>query len=335
MNIIQLELAAEIFRRVFDIIDESRYHPVQKDEIKTTLTDFFEKAFPFFVKGSDENPLHHHAQVLENMVFIAMEETKADDPAESYKFVRKAAVLALLHDIGGGFIKPGLKKIKSSDIKDREQELLKEKTTQEERDREIGDLIAKAVEYRMDHMMVGAKIAEDLLYRYNREHENNAGKTFTERDIRDIKQCIEIHDVPSIAEYYLSLGKPYNKSHLIPLDNPLAVILREADRLWMVSKEGLEKDLAEDVQKNKNPDPLLKLKYNVTRFREEFLLYKSSKDIGLNDLTGFKAETLFRTNAGFQLLKRYVSERIAELNIRFDRQDTNVIEFILKVEKSK
>lgn len=324
-NIKQLELASNIFKRVFAIIDENRYQSPQKDELKNTLTYLFEKALPFFVKGSDNNPIHHHVQVVENMLFIAIEETKSDNLDEAYKFVRKAAVLALLHDIGSGFFKPGSRKIKSSDIKDREQELLKKKKPKEEREREISGLIERAVEYRMVHMIEGAKIAENLLMGWERR------PPFDEKNIQDIKKCIEIHDLPSIAEYYISLGKPCNKNYLIPLDNPFAVILREADRLWMVSKEGLEKDLLDDLQKNKKPDPLLKLKHNVTRFREEFFLYKSLKDIGLYDLKGFKEETLFRTNAGFELLKQYLSERIDELNLQYDRQNTNVIEFILSV----
>ncbi|UCH93094.1 MAG: HD domain-containing protein, partial [Candidatus Aminicenantes bacterium] len=310
-NLKQFDLAVNIFNRVIDIISASRYKQPQKDDLKNALAYLFEKALPFFVDGMDKNPIHHNVQVVENMLIIAIQETKSHRLDKSYKFVRKAAVLALLHDIGSGFSNPGLRKIKSSDIKDREQELFKGEMPKEEIEKEISGLIEKAVEYRMVHMIEGAKIAENLLNEFNRDQKKFNGVTFNERDIQDIKKCIERHDLPCIAEYYVTLGKPCNKNYLIQLDNPLAVILREADRLWMVSKEGLEKDLFEDLEKNKKPEPLLKLKHNVNRFKEE---------------------TLFRTKSGLKLLKQYLLQRIDELNIKYDRKNTNIIEFVLQKE---
>jgi len=306
-NFKQFVLTNEILNRVFALIrssPENLINTEKKEELEKILIFLFNESLLYFVIGKEKNPIHHNIQTVENILQIVIDEK------ESYDFIRKAVILALLHDIGNGFVKPNLKKIKSSDISDRKNELNNQKLSKDEIDEELKQLIDHAKEYRMAHMIEGSIIAEKLINQLNNAKELNI--TIEKNEINEIKKIILIHDIPSIAEYYSSIDKVISTKDLIPLDNRLAVILREADRLWMVSKEGLEKDLFDDLKKNKNPNPLEKLKHNYNRFKDEYKLYVNS-NCSKEELYGFKNETLFRTDAGFNLLTQYMSNRINEI----------------------
>ncbi|MBN1765086.1 MAG: hypothetical protein JW860_07505 [Sedimentisphaerales bacterium] len=300
----QLVLSFRIFDRVCVLIDNRcNYEMARSRELKFMVKKLSELAFPFFVAGMDVNPIHHHMQTVENMFWIVTE----DKPG--YEELRKALVVALLHDIGSGLVAPGLKKLKSSDIKDRCEQFQKENRPQEEIDEEIQKLIEVATQYRKAHMQEGGKVARQLLGDINKIDETPLARDDTE----EMVCCIENHDNPSVAEYYCVVGRKFARERLIPLENKLAYALREADRLWMVSKEGLESDLFDDLKKGKKPDPLSKLRHNIKRFKEEYRLYEKAEGIKEDELRGFKEETLFRTKSGFALYRQYVRNRLGEL----------------------
>jgi len=302
----QLHLTSEILGRVYGCIKGlSNLDATEKERLIGFLKHLSQKALPLFVAGMHSNPIHHNVQTVENMLLIL-----SHDDSYDYANVKNGLILALLHDVGNGFVDLSLKKVKSSDIKDRQAEFVSQNKPQLEIDEEIEKLIDQATGYRETHMKEGAEIARKLL-----EEANRSKAILLPTEIEEIVDCIKIHDNPSIAEYYSVLGRQFGKNLLIPLNNDLAYALREADRLWMVSKEGLEKDLFDDLRKGKKPDAFGKLRHNVKRFKNEFRLYETASDVTPNDIEGFKYNTLFRTNGGFALCKRYVSENIAELSL--------------------
>ncbi len=296
----QMCLTDEIVKRAWGVINKLKICERSQADLKKLLRQLGQMAFPLFVAGIDANPVHHNFQTIENMLLILLEEDSSD-----YQLIKNAAILALLHDIGNGFVAPNLKKIKSSDIKDRRKELASLNKSKDEIDKELSTLIQQAQDFRKAHMKIGAIIARDLLSALNHD-------IVTPDDINAIADCIEQHDNPSIAELRQEIGMSYGRSDLIPLDNPLACLLREADRLWMVSREGLEKDLFDDLRKGKRPDPCAKLFYNVGRFRDEYKLYAAAHFFSVVEKNGFQHETLFRTKGGFAVCKRYVRERLSE-----------------------
>ena len=315
----QSVLTSSIFDRLIQFLDNTIYSRSKQAELHDILAYLLEIALPVFVLGMEKNPIHHNVQTAENMLKIVTGQKKP------YKFARKAVVLALLHDIGNGLVDPGLKKIKISDIKDRRKQMEKEKRSKKEIKEEEKKLIAEADIYRRAHMNEGAKIAGRLIAELNDRILKKKNRRIDNVGIREIEQCIKIHDVPSIAEGYTKLGKTIPYSLLIPFKNgpgddrtlpdfsDLANMLREADRLWMVSREGLEKDLFDDLKKEGTTYAFEKLKHNCRRFKEEYDLYKKAKSITPKHLARFKGGTLFRNSAAFGLFRCYVSERIREL----------------------
>lgn len=280
----------------------------EQKQLKSVLTRLGQMAFPDLLTGTAANPVHHNFQTVENILLILS--LDGSRKYQRFKYYKKAAILALLHDIGNGFVDPSLKKLKSSDITDRRNELVRQGKTKKQIDQEINPLIRQASKYREAHMKEGAKIADKLLRKANASH-----NILKPTEIAEIVKLIRLHDNPSIVEYYSDSKRPYTKGKLIPLRNHLAYILREADRLWMVSKEGLEKDLFDDLRKDKQPDPFAKLRHNVKRFKDEYQLYTKANGITAYDLKGFQHETLFRTKGGFALCKQYVRKWLHDLTI--------------------
>ncbi|MCP4582588.1 MAG: hypothetical protein GY839_13345 [candidate division Zixibacteria bacterium] len=320
-NCKQFILGNEIFNRTCVLIENSPYEDEEIHELIKILKYLFDNALPFYVLGMDKNPIHHNLQVVENIVQIVIGEK------ESFQFARMAAILALLHDVGNGFVDPKLAKIKSSDIKDHVKNLYDEGRTEDEIDRETEKEIKKAILFRKAHMIEGVKIADRLIDQLNKDNDSMRGIVI--ENMKEITNCIEIHDNPSIADHYSQLDKNFNKSHLIPLNNPLAVVLREADRLWMVSKEGLEKDLFDDLKKKIENKAIEKLRHNLKRFVNEYNLYCKANEINSNELSKFKGKTLFRTATGYRLLKKYLKLRLLELDIEYHEDDEKIIPFIL------
>ena len=309
----QLHLYSVITRRVLAAIDTKLdYRQAQPGKLKALIAHVSRMAFPMFVAGMAGNPIHHNMQVAENMVSIV-----AHGPKRQHAYLRKALMLALLHDVGNGFVDPGLRKIKISDIKDTIARMKRENKSKREIDAKVKALGKEGEQYRDAHMKEGARVAVDFL-----KHVYKALKVRHARgELEHIEKCIRIHDNPSIAEFRSQRKEPFGKKDLIPLDDGLAYALREADRLWMISREGLEKDLFDDLSKNENrnkrkkkkPDALGKLKHNVGRFREEYGLYCRVKGITRTQMKGFKDQTLFRTVGGFKLYRRHLECRLCEL----------------------
>lgn len=299
----QMYLTGTILSRISSCIEVLPHiTSKQKNQLKLDLTRLSQMALPYFLAGTAANPVHHNFQTVENILLILSHRSNANHPDfEDYK---KAVILALLHDIGNGYVDPDLKKVKKSDIADRRCELEEQDKTEAEIQDGIHPLIKEGEKYRKAHMVEGAKIAIKLL----KEDAN----ILEPEEIEEIAKIIKIHDNPSIAEYYSEAKKPYGE-YLIPLNNDLAYTLREADRLWMVSQEGLEKDLFDDLRKSKKPDPFTKLRHNVKRFKDEYKLYEQATDITDKEKAGFQHKTLFRSEAGFTLCREYVWIWLARL----------------------
>lgn len=295
-NLKQFIRTEQILARIFDIISKSYFSNDEKEQLKEILEHLFIAALPYFIQGMDKNPVHHNVQTVENILLITIREH------EHYKFIIKnAVILALFHDIGNGFVDPSLKKIKSSDIINHIQKLKAEQQPEIKIKREIKRIIRQAKDFRNAHMKEGAKIAKILLKQYISENKKKA--IISLKDINKIVQCILIHDLPSTTWYNARLGMDYKAHDLLPFTNKLVVVLREADRLWMVSDDGLKKDLFDDIKKETEsvPDPLEKLKHNIKRFKDEYNLYIPVYKNNPETLRRFKGNTLFQTESGFQL----------------------------------
>lgn len=321
-DIRQLRLSEAICERVSEIIGDSQLDSSHKEDLAGVLKCLFEAALPLFIKGADANPIHHNVQTVENMLRIVMPTNEANN----YGFVRQAAILALLHDVGNGLVDPGLKKIKSSEIADCVENMKKEGKPQEEINDEVQKQVGEAIEYREAHMDAGKDAVIELFRQcpiVSSDWPEDAG----EQPEMLISECIAIHDVPSIAKLVSEIRKKgietdkEVKDYLIDGDDKLAVVLREADRLWMLSREGLEKDLIDDVRKaakegkdedvtRRPPAAYGKLKYNYDQFTKEYRLYE---DAGQANPGDFQNKTLIRSAAGFDWFIDYVGNRINEL----------------------
>ncbi len=295
----QLCLTEVILGRIAERISELQIDDSEKERLKANILLIGKLALPDFFKGMAANPVHHNFQTAENILRILAD--SGTPPPDDFETYNTAAILALLHDIGNGYVPKGLKKVKSSDIADRQRELKEEGKSPAEISEAVRPLIEEGKRYRKAHMIAGARVATELLKEANKEY-----AVVSPDDVSRIASVIAIHDNPSIVEYDSKAGQPYDLGHLIPIHDELAYRLREADRLWMVSQEGLEKDLFDDLRKGNTPDPFNKLRGNVKRFRDEYKLYENAVGITRLDREGFQDKTLFRTKGGYNLCKEYV-----------------------------
>ena len=265
-NIKQSILAFDIFyKRVIPLINESYLDSHQKQELIKILEYLFYKSLPYMLRDKESNPVHHHLFVLHAILRISFGE------GYSYRSVRNAAVLGLLHDVGYAYAKA--EKVKKDQI------------------HTVND-IQRAIAARREHMDLGKDIARSLLAELNVEF----GDIFAEDDIDSICRVVGIHDNSSIEEYaHMKEGFRYifpfaTGTHLIPKDDILAKVLREADRVWMISREGLEKDLVGDLGKGKEANFNEKLRHNIKRHKEEYMLYEKAFESKVDDY-GFKEKT--------------------------------------------
>lgn len=262
----------------------------QKEELKTILTNLFRKALPYLRKGAEANPIYHHTQVLNNMVRIGLGEKLP------YEELRNALILALLHDIGDAFLpdignaiseKP---KVTISDVKDvlnpNKPENTKREIAQEFKLEHIKDnielakrLAEMAIEFRLEHMNKGPGLVRKVLQQYLDE------ETLRGDDVDLICEAIKIQDYPSVEKALellrtLGVSVNYPKGHfLLPFDDSpfgrLITFLREADRFFMVSYQGVVKDL-DDKEKIIPEDIRLKLESNMESHRDEYRLYRDA-----------------------------------------------------------
>lgn len=255
-----------LYERIIPLIKTSWQN---SDELVGFLERLVEESYSYLVAGMETNPLHHSFQVLENMIKALKYELLKNTP-----MIKEFIALALLHDIGDA--EASGTKIKTSDIKDAIKEGKPEV--------EIQGMVQQAIDFRKEHMEKGAQIARRFIFKYLEE-------TIAE----SICKVIGEHDFPTIAFHLDEFGQ-YSEEHfekylfLLP-DHHSAIILREADRLWMISPEGIEKDIMDSILNNKSPkSPQEKLAYNLERFDEERALYDKSV---LKHPYGFWKDTFF------------------------------------------
>ena len=214
-----------------------------------------------------ENPVEHHLFVTENVIRIA--------GAEQLN-LRQEAAAGLLHDIApvGKISKTQLKELK----KTFDNETNPERKLQYERDLQLLDDLQYG--FRTLHMRKGSAIANERLLEVNQALGRAA---FDRHDVEQVCDLISIHDSPSILR-------------AIPGDNRAAVCFREADRLWMVSEEGVLADLRREAAEVSEDAKLDRAKKNQIRYKEE------KRDCYAGDPTCIN-DTFFRTQTGYEVYK--------------------------------
>jgi len=238
----------------------ARLDPSSKEQLFSVLTQLLTIIYRGLRKATIGNPMEHHFKVLEHMVEIAVQEGR------SARTITRGAALSLLHDV--------------SAVEKITKEMVANAGKKSQQEAEALDLRRK--QNRILHMREGSAIAHRALLDLN---EASGRIVFDADDIDAICEVIRIHDNPS-------LDIP------IPRENWLAMAFREADRLWMVTEEGICADL---FRKNKSVDDaacLEQLDHNISRFRDERVLYTSSDDKFVDD------ETFFRTCSGHAIFIR-------------------------------
>lgn len=268
----------------------------EKPELANLLKKFYEKSSPYLLEGRHGNPIHHTAKVLEFIVQISLKMNLSD------KDLKALLAAAVFHDSGFAKIPKDRKKIKKADI-----DAIKDPVQKEAKRKE-------AIELRQEHMEKGANIASKYL--------NVMLSEFEKEDVDKITNCvvsiIEKHDNPSIAELEDKLesrkqwlfdgehheGDPPGYERLVPIH-------READRLWMLSIDGIIADLEDEIEKSgKGMLPREKIKYNAGRHEEERKLYEEAF-LDASTRFGFKEGCAFyRTPVGQQLFLTLYEEAL-------------------------
>ncbi len=264
------------------IMQNTLLDEAQKNGLIAVLGALFEASLGYFKDGAESNPIYHNTQVVANMARIGLEEGLGFDD------LKLALVLALLHDIGNA--RSEREKVQGSRIK---AALAKGDKPEALR------LANMSMEYRLEHMDKGPELIRDVIAPYVED-----GRISME-EAELLCEVTKIHDYPSIeksAEILRADGVDigYGIGHfLLPLDEHpaarLARLLREADRLFMVSYQGVIKDLIGD-KADVTPEAIrAKLQSNMQGHRDEYDLYvKAERDDG-----NFIGGTLYRTKAGY------------------------------------
>lgn len=321
----QFVLTYKILDRVLKIIETSHYSQSQKDELRTMISYFFYAALPEFIDGRKGNPIHHNVQVLENMLLIVL----AEKPA-GFEFLKQSVVLALLHDVGNS--RTSGVKVKSSTLKELKKDVKKAKDDAEKKAGEdkLQKTFIDAENYRRSHMMAGAEMVRALILDY---HNYVGNAIFKAEAINAICDVVKGHDNPSMASYQKEiLGKIMDLTLLFDPANELALYLREADRVWMVSPEGVEKDLMDEVEKAGSPAE--KLAYNTDAHRSEYILYKENVSETRLAAYGFKDGTLYCTKRGYSLYRDLI-KRVGMLLELSDRRVFSEDELMTALFKAK
>lgn len=283
------------------------------------LERFFFMALPYLIKGSATNPVHHTAHVVNLMTEVLLDEKNKRGQNVAAPRIKRGVFAALLHDIGLAEAEGG--RIRKADIQKKIEATGDWATVQK--------LVKEAVDSRRKHMEAGGRIAAELLHTYNAYQ---GQEVFTEEDVQAIRHLVEIHDNPSICEY-VDLGRRWLQNHegaageildpgdyLFDSNDFLMMCLREADRLWMLTVEGIEVDLERDRKKAKKKpaeegipeeevriDKLARIMANIQRHREEMWLYQRFRP-GMVDSYGFRKGLLYRTDKGYEIFQRQLAE---------------------------
>jgi Ser/Thr protein kinase RdoA (MazF antagonist)/glycosyltransferase involved in cell wall biosynthesis len=343
----QLVLTYQILDSIFALVKSSKLKPGQQEELIDMIQYFFYAALPDFIKGRELNPILHNVQALENMLRIVLVE-KIND----YEFIRKAAVLALLHDVGNSEVKG--EKVSGGRLKELKAAVQNASDEGERKKRQaaLDEALKNAISYRGSHMFSGKATVSDLIPAYNKYF----GKTvFASSDVTEISEAVKIHDNPSNEAYQKDNTGKWNEKMLFKPDDELVKYLRDADRVWMLSPEGLEKDLIDEEladqkkykearqkgEKTKEPKkaktPEEQLANNAQRHHDEYELYPNKFSADKLREYGFKEKTLYRTNAGYELFRAF--KRSDRLRIYFldprDLKEDELIKILFAIKKSE
>lgn len=256
-------------------------------------------------------PALHTGFVAETVVKIAMAENLSP---ESIAILFLAAVF---HDVGFANIPEDRKKIRKSQIDDEPDPKKRE------------ELRKKAIEIRLEHMDLGAEMVEQMFLK-DREWPSKSLVPYPGCDwplwerIPLAQVCvpslIRIHDYPTIAEYVDSYKEKAMWLFSSPLPKPgkkpvgsknLVILLREADRLWMLSFDGLIADLAA-AKPEKRKSLADQLTHNLKRHIEEGELYRTvQRELKIGKIDGLdpaEGQPFYRTAASKGLAKQLEAE---------------------------
>ena len=255
----------------------------------------------------DITPLHKAAYVTDFMSEIMLGEGVKD-----YTLLKRGIAAAVFQDIG---IVRGMKwKLRKADLDAKiKKEAAEIDASAPNRDKKLRDIITtnvrKAIDSRRAHMVSGKEIARQTMELYNEWRPD----FFSEEDMEEISRLIETHDNPSLQafellrqEYLQQYGVPFRqktKSWLFKPDDKLAMYLREADRLWMLTEDGVDVDFKQDLKRGIVKSPKETAARNVRRHREEMELYGKILGTGAEQY-GFKNGLLFRTKTGYTIFER-------------------------------
>ena len=259
--------ASEIVDRLCDFL-----HNKDKDSMSKLVRDAYEGVLPTLKAGRPINPIHHTPQVVEFLVQIMLEEQDFKESA-----LKQGIVAAMFHDSGNAFEPKGEKKIMDEDVN--------------------ADLSLRepAIEQRRRHMMNGAMLAELFM-------RAQGSSTFTQNDISVVTWIIEHHDDPTIAEL---MDEKEKEAYLFGPDpeprNRLAAIHREADRLWMLSIDGLVTDMKRKAEKGKPWYPQAQITHNAIRHHEERALYEEAFATRIKEFDFEPFSAFYRTKEGKKL----------------------------------
>jgi hypothetical protein len=249
--------------------------------VAEVLPRLFEMILPDLMDSHQVSPIHHPAHVADVLSRILIGEG-----APEFDWL-PALAAALLHDCAYGRVTlPGQKKISKSSI---------QKATGEERERAI----ERGIGQRLDHMQLGAEIAAEVLKTFN----GRFGATFSEACIDEACRLIQIHDYPSIQEYESLRQSSSGRVWLFKPDDRLIKFFREADRLWMLTRDGIDEDLERAALGTTDSNRRDRLNQNRKRHREEMLQYVEAFGPGAEGAYGFLGQTLYRTTTGFSLFQ--------------------------------
>lgn len=287
----QIDTARGFFREAGDTLRGAGY-----GREAGMMTRILTMSLPLFVEASEKTPVHHTACVVKMMARILLGEDAS--PAE----IRRGVVAALLHDVG--LARVAAEKMRKADIlaaaPDRREAV-----------------IERAIAARRAHMVHGAWMAETVLTAFN----GWFGEGLSPEDVAEVCRLVALHDNPSVQEYEEMRGHRAGATWLLSLDDRLAMFLREADRLWMLTEEGIAADLELDLQKEQKalaaagrdpqdarPDREARIAANIARHREEAALYERALGGGAAAY-GFINGTLYRTRTGYALFESLIPQR--------------------------
>ena len=267
----------------------------QKSQLEEALEALFWRALPYFRMRPDANPVHHHTQVLDNMVGITLGELP--DGFDS-RMLLSAYVLGLLHDIGNGICERQKITTDETDaIMDQAREC-PDPAHRETLEQEAVRIALQAIAFRLEHMDKGPALIRDV----TRDLVNRG--FIQDSAVHVICRAVVIHDYPTIEDLMKNLRTSGLDTgfapgdFLLPLDKTpfgkLTAFLREADRLWMVTDQGVLKDLRDGGLDPTEENIRNERESNARKHRKEYGLYQ---DVGRSD--GFIEQTLYRTKTGY------------------------------------